>query len=88
MTDEEENRINTLSHKLYRFLVATEINVPEEFELRDILNNMSQAKEFKVQISTRKQEGYQPRNIVNIAQGGYFSLVENITEEISTADAF
>ena len=85
MTDEEINKIDTLSNKLYNFLMATEISVPEEFELKDILDNISQAKEFKVQISTRRQGGYPPRNIVNINQGGYFSLTEVIDEEEADA---
>ena len=90
MTLQEKRVAELLSNKLYRFLRATKITIPEKFNLKTILDNIHTAQEFKVDITTQKQKEYQPRNVVNIAKGMYYTLEDDIIieEEIDTADAF
>lgn len=98
--DEEDKRLNgvfdvlsesdaeMMQYKIYRFIRATGIELPENFTLKTILDNIANAKEFKVDITTQKQEGYSPRNVVNVAKDLYYTLDDNIEVEDEVVGAF
>lgn len=84
MPKKERNKAEILGHKLYRFIRATKIELPENFTLKDVLDNMSTAKEFKVDVTTQNQEGYSNRNVVNFYSEMFYTLEEEIDEEIAS----